>query len=544
MFDSKYFNWWVLLLLFLLVFSVRMPDIAMPLERDEGEYALAAQQILRGEMPYKDSFCQKPPLVFIWYMAGFVLFGETITGIHLIMFIAATLAAFGMYLVMLELLRGENSAYSASSRDRMIGLIVAAIFATASAGIGYFGPAANTEIFMLVPVLFGIWLLLRLRAAPNRFRWFMLGFCMASAALTKQVAVFSFLGPFILATYYLLRNGGMRSFRLVSFIGGIAATVAPLVIWFWFNGALLDLLRQAFVHNMEYIGGSVYGFGKWIRLIKTICNRFMTEIVLWIAVPVFILMVIFNKVLRSAFSSWFGILWVISSLFGVALGPYGFGHYFLQTLPPLCLITGLLLKTILAYPTRFRLVRRGVAVIIITALIVPMAYARIASAQMTTVERSAWLYSVYGTSPFAAAEEVGIYIKKHSSPDDRILVIGSEPEILFYANRKSATRYTIFFPLTGPYADAEAMTQEFLEDIQEHPPKMIILTYCKTSFIGGMRGMKSLQSMMMEIASVLSYEYFEVDTVGTDMQGRVFWKNATPDFAAKAKPLFQILHIP
>jgi 4-amino-4-deoxy-L-arabinose transferase-like glycosyltransferase len=540
MLNSKHFNWWVLLLLFLLVFSVRMPDLTMPLERDEGEYALAAQQILRGEMPYKDSFCQKPPVVFLWYMAGFLLFGQTITGIHLIMFIAATLAAFGMYLVMVELLRQRNSASDPSSRDRIMGLIVAALFASASAGSGYFGSAANTEIFMLAPVLFGIWLLLKIKEAPTRFRWFMLGFCIASATLTKQVAVFSFLAPLILVAYHLLRYGGMRSFRLVSLIGGIAAPVVPVVFWLGFNGALQDFIREAFLHNIGYVG-SFYGLEKWLEIIETIHNRFMTEIVLWIALPVFILIAVFNKVLRSAFSSWFGILWFISSLLGAALGPYPLRHYFLQTLPPLCLITGLLLDSVLTCRTRFRLVRYGVAGIIVAGLIVPMIHARIATAQMTVAERSLWLYGAYGVSPFAAAEEMGQYVKQHSRPDDRILIIGSEPEILFYADRRSATRYTIFYPLTGPYADAEAMTREMLEDIRKYPPKMIIVTYCESSFIGGM---ESLQMIMSQIGSVLSHEYSEVDVVGTDMQGRVFWRNATPDFTARAIPLFQILQTP
>ena len=46
---------------------------------------------------------------------------------------------------------------------------------------------------------------------------------------------------------------------------------------------------------------------------------------------------------------------------------------------------------------------------------------------------------IYGPGTFAECQEIGCYLREHSSPRTRvIMVFGSEPEIYFYAGRHSA----------------------------------------------------------------------------------------------------------
>lgn len=529
-------NWRVFLLLTLFTVIIRLPDIDMPLERDEGEYAFAAQQILRGEMPYIDSFCQKPPMIFFWYIAGYKMFGETVRGIHLIMFLAAALSAFGLYLLVLELLRQERVDHHGSLLARGAALVSAVIFGMASAGTAYFGPAANTEIFMLVPVLFGIWFLLKTRVSATNFIWFMFGLCLAAAVMTKQVAIFSFIGPLILVAYQLFQWKRIRPTGVFVCLGGMAAIVLPIIGWLWLREALQDFVQVSLRHNIGYIGFP-FGISKWQQILLVIGERFMINIVLWINVFVLIIAVAFNKPLRNIANSWFGIIWFSFSVFGVALGPYAFGHYFLQVLPPLCLITGTLLDHIVTKSMLPKYSRYGIAGFVLITLIVPMSYERIASLQMNSRELSFRLYSPYGPSPFAAAQEVGYFVRQNSTPEDRILIVGSEPEVLFYANRKSATRYTIFYPLTGPYDQADEMIDELFDEIKRYPPKMILLVFCRTSFISGTG---RLQLIFSKMHSILQRGYSEVDMVGTDSKGSVFWKNRTPTPLGNVIPLFQI----
>src|SRR5262249_10506528 len=165
--------------------------------------------------------CQKPPVVFFWYLLGFQVFGESATGIHLTLMVAAAAAACGLFLVV-ERLTGRTA-----------GLLAAGVFVLGSAETGYFGSAANTEIFMLVPVLFGVHHLLR-AAENNRGRWWLLaGVWVGLATLTKQVALFSFLGPFGFVAAQVFRRRGNRApgSGAAPATPGVLASGTPLRAW-------------------------------------------------------------------------------------------------------------------------------------------------------------------------------------------------------------------------------------------------------------------------------------------------------------------------
>src|SRR6478672_6728299 len=61
---------------------IRWPIAAMPLERDEGEYAYIAQRWWLGDVPYRDSFDQKPPGAFVAYAVIEKVFGTSPAAIH------------------------------------------------------------------------------------------------------------------------------------------------------------------------------------------------------------------------------------------------------------------------------------------------------------------------------------------------------------------------------------------------------------------------------------------------------------------------------
>mgnify|MGYP003299295094 CR=1 FL=1 len=65
--------------------------------------------------------------------------------------------------------------------------------------------------------------------------------------------------------------------------------------------------------------------------------------------------------------------------------------------------------------------------------------------------------SMYGANPFPEALKIAEYLRNHSSPAARIAVLGSEPEIYFYAARHSATGYIYMYPLMEPQPFAERM---------------------------------------------------------------------------------------
>jgi hypothetical protein len=102
--------------------------------------------------------------------------------------------------------------------------------------------------------------------------------------------------------------------------------------------------------------------------------------------------------------------------------------------------------------------------------------------KLTPLEAGA---ATYGITPFPAAIEIGRYIKDHTSDTDLIAVLGSEPEIYFYAARLSATGYIYMYSLMEDQPHAERMQWELIREIERSKPKYCIFTKIQFSWLVG-----------------------------------------------------------
>ena len=68
-------------------------------------------------------------------------------------------------------------------------------------------------------------------------------------------------------------------------------------------------------------------------------------------------------------------------------------------------------------------------------------------------------------------------------PDDRIAVIGSEPEIYFYSRRHSATGYIYTYGLMEPQKYALAMQQEMIAEIEAAKPEFVVFVHVSWSWL-------------------------------------------------------------
>ena len=61
------------------------PSLAVPLDRDEGEYAWSADLWARGDLPYRDSSLQEPPGTFLLYRLTYMIAGQNDAAIHVLL---------------------------------------------------------------------------------------------------------------------------------------------------------------------------------------------------------------------------------------------------------------------------------------------------------------------------------------------------------------------------------------------------------------------------------------------------------------------------
>src|SRR5882757_8263638 len=75
--------WWILLAVVIaVVVFIRIHLLALPLERDEGEYAYAGQLMLDGIPPYQLAYNIKLPGIYAAYALIMAVFGQSPSGIH------------------------------------------------------------------------------------------------------------------------------------------------------------------------------------------------------------------------------------------------------------------------------------------------------------------------------------------------------------------------------------------------------------------------------------------------------------------------------
>ena len=67
--------------------------------------------------------------------------------------------------------------------------------------------------------------------------------------------------------------------------------------------------------------------------------------------------------------------------------------------------------------------------------------------------------TVYGLNPFPEAREIGRYIRQHAPEGSRVAVLGSEPEIYFYAKRRSASAHVLMYEVIREHDYAPRMQE-------------------------------------------------------------------------------------
>jgi hypothetical protein len=154
----------------------------------------------------------------------------------------------------------------------------------------------------------------------------------------------------------------------------------------------------------------------------------------------------------------------------------------LQAVPALSALAGIGAAGLVERFAARRPAARGVAVGALAAgvALLPLAAHRgiLLAGSPTAISRQ-----IYGMNPFPESLAIAEHIQRNSGPEDRVFIVGSEPQILFYANRRSATRYLYFYPLTGDFPDARARQQMVIEEVQATRPLYVVWAEVATSLL-------------------------------------------------------------
>jgi hypothetical protein len=439
----------------LFVLALRAPLMDLPLERDEGDYAYIAWRLAHGEVPYLDWFDQKPPGVYAVYRAALGLSGDSIVAIRIAAALFAALSSIALFFAVRPLLGAAAAALAAI----LLGFL--------SADPMIQGPIANTEIFMLPGLVVAAALFLRVisRQKTSAALCVALGVSLGVATAFKQVAAVNI--PFFLLAFALCVRGPGRWRRLAAFTGymGVGGLLVwgPILIWFQQHGGLAAAIDAMLLHNLSY-SSALPASLRLSNLVFYARSLAPSQGAAWILAGVGLVWLARR---RDRFPAFYLGGWALANAIGVSASGHYFPHYFQQTLPAIASLAAaaLAVEDVSRAPPRARIA--VVSVLALGPLVVVML-------RFWTLSPDEAMRTIYPSNSFQSMPAVAREIASVSEPQDTVFLFGTEPELLFYAKRVSATRYIHLFPLFGPYADALERQRGVAAEVTRAQPAVLV----------------------------------------------------------------------
>jgi hypothetical protein len=444
---------------------------SVPLERDEGEYAYAGQLILQGIPPYQLVYNMKFPGTYYAYSVILALFGQTARGIHIGLLVVNAATIVVLYFLGRKLL------------GTLGGTIAAVAFAIMSLDRYALGVFAHATHFVILPALIGLFVLLNGRQSNSNSGLVGAGVLLGVAVLMKQQAIFFLPLAMLLAAWN--QHAPRRNLRGMMVQGGLVAVggMIPLIILcavFAVQGVLSRFFFWTFQYAREYVSEvkpsdawSMFAYG-WGLVTRATLPMWIFAAVgfamLWLA-----RWTIETRVFLTALLG--------ASILAVMPGFYFREHYFILLLPVVALLIGVACASIQRLARRVvpATAARGIALLLFAAVVAD--YAIKEQEFLISLTPRELSRSMYGLNPFPEAVDIARYVRENTKPTDRIAVLGSEPEIYFYANRKSATGYIYTYPLMEQQRYAQWMQGQMIREIESVHPAYLVLVTGRTSWL-------------------------------------------------------------
>jgi hypothetical protein len=457
----RYFCYATLVIVVVIFAIVRIRLRNTPLERDEGEYAYAGQLMLQGYPPYHLAYNMKLPGTCAAYAGMMAAFGQTVAGIRIgmmIVLIINTLLVFFLGRRLFGILAGT---------------VAAAAYTLMANRLSTMSLDGHATHFIVLMALAGTLLLLHAIKTQRRLILFGSGLCFGLAFLMKQHGIlFAVFGLFFWAwSEWKQKASWRRLIRQGSIL--VAGMILPFLITcfiVWRGGAFGQFWFWTVRYGAAY--EKILKLPRAWALLQIMLPWFPRPVVIWLIAAFGLTAIFWNRQARR--ERVFLLSFTLFSILAVVPGFYFRPHYFLVMLPAAALLAGLGISAAYEY-LQEREASTAITLIpiafFVLSYVVALQGQRRYLFQMDPVQVNRQMHAKHG---FPEAETVAHYITDHSSPQDQIALLGSEPEIYFYSKRRSATGYIYMYPLLENQPFAQQMKNDMVREIESSQPKIIV----------------------------------------------------------------------
>jgi hypothetical protein len=427
--------------------------------RDSGVFLYVGWRLLQGDIPYRDVWDHKPPLIYFVDALGIALTPGSLWGIWILQF----LFIFFTLLFVYKLLEQEFGIYAA----------LAGCMILTSGLLTILEKGNVTEEYALVFQTLCLWLFLR--AWKNDFPLrdaFWIGVLGGFAFNFKQTTI----GIWITYTLFLLViriiQKKLPAKDLLSLLAGWLAPSVPLFIYLARQGAFTDYWEQAFLYNFVYVGkhegirrlipvfikGFAYLQNGWVLYLAIL--GWVTGLAyvgfkrreLFIKAHPLILIALVNLPIE---------------VFFITISGRSILHYYLTPLPVMAILAATLVYTVPFLMSKVpqleqQKLQRWVPGVVLAAILL---------GQVGQVTYYSSYVRVLSDNDYAPVIE---YVSKNTKEGDQVLLIGAESVVNFLARREAPTRFVYQYPLA--LLGRRPMFEEYFSQILENKPVLIIDT--------------------------------------------------------------------
>src|SRR5487761_121104 len=418
------------------------------LDGDEAIYgSIAALMNLGGRLYAEGGVDNKPPGIFWVYAATIRVAGTyQMTAVHVVGLIVMLATCWLLFSI-------GRSLYGVRA-----GLLAALIYGVFTAAGNPRLLAANTEIFMMLPLTASFLLMLRRH-------WLWSGAFLVAAGAFRQVAAINLL--LVPLAIVLMEPPGKRLRACGSFAAGLAVALGA--------GAALLAATGSLAGFWDWTIRSLYGYASsnWtpslvlMRAQGSVVPFVLTAAVIWVAAIAFAW-----GWKRMPPATQLVVAWLVVSIPGSLAAGHLSWHYFIQVMGPLALLAAFAIDSALDGSNR-----RWVAAAAIAGIALPMA-------GWGVFDLVADPLTYDFRAPVPAHETVAAYIRSHTRPQDRVFVWGVWPALYVESDRLMASRFPGFLRgfargsgLPPSNWDTSAAVWPALQqDLVRNPPALIVDT--------------------------------------------------------------------
>ncbi|PIR21588.1 MAG: hypothetical protein COV45_02275 [Deltaproteobacteria bacterium CG11_big_fil_rev_8_21_14_0_20_47_16] len=470
--DAKSNHWKWLLFIVTIIFVTRATTFIQPLIDDEEAFSAFARVLLHGGIPYVTIIDNKPPILYYIYAACLWLFGESNTvSIHIMGILCTCAICWYLFKIGSRIFSVRSGYWAALSF---------AIFSTC-----YIPPtlAVHASLLIALPLTCSVWCLIQWYDHKSLIWIVFCGMLCAFAIFIKYQAFIQI--PFVVwaIAYLHFRKFNDSWFKtavvLTCFGLGLGIVTGITLGWMAHINALKPMLNQTLRASVSYIKDGENIGSYWRRASIQIGSYVAATFPLWLGLIHQLTHRAKNYLnaepIARPLPTWiWG--WFFFTIPAIVAGGRFYGHYFIQILPPLCIIAGTCFNQWWSRSTKTRWAMSCTFIILTAGWMGPRIWYQ------------SWA-DHFHLQNLKVEMKIANYLKLNMAPNDTLFIWGTEPGLYFLSEHQPATRFLWVDALTGRLPGIKE-TQKgstdtsayigpnswhlFWQDMNTHPPRYII----------------------------------------------------------------------